>query len=193
MSPLWGLYPGWDITPADGPVYDAAKVLLTWRGDGDTGWSFAWRMPLWARVNDGEFAHRQLYGLLNRRTLPNLFDLCGPFQIDGNFGACAGIAEMLLQSHITENPGQASGSVGPHSAVRILNLLPALPKAWPAGSVEGLLARGGFEVDIAWSDGELSQAVIHSRLGAPCRLRWGDAIHDLDLEAGDEFVWDGQP
>jgi alpha-L-fucosidase 2 len=185
MSPLWGLYPGWDITPADPEVYDAAKVLLTWRGDGDTGWSYAWRMPLWARVGDGDFAHRQMFGLLNRRTLPNLFDLCGPFQIDGNFGACAGVAEMLLQSHQVEVRG-------PRSEVRILDLLPALPSAWPTGSVKGLLARGGFEVDLAWKDSMLTQAVIHSKLGGPCQLRYGGATHDLDLRAGQTFAWDGK-
>lgn len=184
MSPLWGLYPGWDITPADPTIYDAAKVLLTWRGNGDTGWSFAWRMPLWARVGDGDVAFRQFFGLLNRRTLPNLFDLCGPFQIDGNFGACAGVAEMLMQSHLTD-------AKDTNSDLRIIELLPALPSAWSDGSVQGLLARGGFEVDITWKDGALSQAVLRSKLGRPCRVRYGNVIRDLELGSGESFTWDG--
>jgi len=164
MSPLWGLYPGWDITPADPKIYAGAKVLLQWRGKGSTGWSFAWRMPLWARVGDGEYAFSQFDGLLQRRTLPNLFDLCGPFQIDGNFGACGGVIEMLLQSHLTEGQGE--------DQMRLIDLLPALPKAWPDGSVEGLRARDGFEVDLAWKAGVLTKVVVHSKLGRPCKLRY---------------------
>ncbi len=164
MSPLWGLYPGNDITPADTNIFAAAKKLLEWRGDGSTGWSYAWRIPLWARVGDGDFAFRQLSGLLQKRTLPNLFDLCGPFQIDGNFGACAGVAEMLVQSHLTENRMT-------NDECRILNLLPALPKAWPSGSVTGLCARGGFEVDLVWKNGALTSAVVRSKLGEPCGVR----------------------
>src|SRR6185436_4190408 len=113
-------------------------------GDGSTGWSYAWRIPLWARVGDGEVAYRQLNGMLQRRTLPNLFDLCGPFQIDGNFGATAGIAELLLQSHETEGEEKKSEVRGQKSEVRVLKLLPALPPAWPSGSVRGLCARGGY-------------------------------------------------
>ncbi len=183
MSPLWGLYPGWDITPADAKVFDAAKLLLKWRGDGSTGWSYAWRMPLWARVGDGDFAFRQFSGLLQKRTLPNLFDLCGPFQIDGNFGACAGVAEMLLQSHRTEGRGEKG-------EVRVIDLLPALPKAWPTGSVKGLCARGGFEVDIEWKDGALTRATIHSKLGTPCLVRRGDRIVELAAKRGSETVLD---
>jgi alpha-L-fucosidase 2 len=185
MSPLWALYPGTDITPADTNIFAAAKVLLKWRGDGSTGWSYAWRIPLWARVGDGDFAHQQLNLLYQRRTLPNLFDLCGPFQIDGNFGATAGIAELLLQSQQTEVRSEKT-------EVRILDLLPALPKAWPAGSVTGLCARGGFEVDITWDKGALTRAVIHSKLGNPCRVRCGGHEIELKTESGKQYTFDGQ-
>jgi len=185
MSPLWGLHPGWDITPADTKVFDAAKLLLKWRGNGSTGWSFAWRMPLWARVGDGDFAFSQFEGLLQRRTLPNLFDLCGPFQIDGNFGASAGVMEMLLQSHETE-------ARDPRKRTHILTLLPALPKAWPNGSVKGLRARGGFEVDLEWMDGTLTKAVIHSKLGEPCKLSYAGREIELKTKAGGQHALNAQ-
>src|SRR6266496_3338492 len=109
-----------------------------------------------ARVHDGNFAYRQLSIQLAKRTFPNLFDKCGPFQVDGDFGACAGIAEMLLQSHIrpTNNPNLYE-----------IELLPALPDAWPNGSITGLCARGGFEVDMKWEDGKLTKAAVRSKLG----------------------------
>ncbi len=182
MSPLWALYPGADITPADPKIFAAAKTLLTWRGEGSTGWSYAWRIPLWARVGDGEFAYRQFAALLTKRTLPNLFDLCGPFQIDGNFGATAGLAEMLLQSHQL-----TAGS----ARVPILDLLPALPRAWPAGSVTGLCARGGFEVDLTWRDGALVRAVIRSKLGRACAVRYRDHTLDVPGAPGQTLVLDG--
>jgi len=185
MSPLWALYPGADISPADPKIWDAAKVLLKWRGDGSTGWSYAWRIPLWARASDGEFAYRQLNLLFQRRTLPNLFDLCGPFQIDGNFGATAGIIELLLQSQWTQ--GQ-----NPKSEVRILDLLPALPKEWPTGSVSGICARGGFVVDLAWDKGLLTRAVIHSQLGDSCVLRCDGHEITLQTEASKQYAFDGQ-
>ncbi len=185
MSPLFALYPGSEITPADPKIYDAAKLLLKWRGDGSTGWSYAWRMPLWARVGNGDFAFSQLSGLLQKRTLPNLFDLCGPFQIDGNFGATAGVVEMLLQSHMTEARTEARGQ---KSEVRMIDLLPALPKAWPNGSVKGLRARGGFEVDIEWERGVLAKAVIHSGLGLPCKVRCGRREVELSGKRGGEFI-----
>lgn len=181
MSPLWGLYPGALFTPADPKIWDAAKVLLKWRGDGSTGWSYAWRIPLWARVHDGEFAYRQLGLLLAKRTFPNLFDKCGPFQIDGNFGETAGVAEMLLQSHLTM----------PETQTRIIDLLPALPRAWPKGSVTGLCARGGFQVDETWDGGKLTKAVIRSKLGEPCRVRYGDESIDLKTVAGQAYTFDG--
>lgn len=173
MSPLWALYPGADITPAEGKIYDAAKVLLKWRGDGSTGWSYAWRMPLWARVGDGEMAYRQFSLLLAKRTLPNLFDLCGPFQIDGNFGAAAGVVEMLLQSHQRTSEGMV-----------LLNLLPALPKAWPSGTVKGLRARDGFTLDLTWKEGRITTVKIQSALGRPALLHLNDEALPLHLAAG---------
>ena len=184
MSPLWALYPGADISPADAKLWDAAKLLLKWRGAGSTGWSFAWRIPLWARAGDGEYAYQQLTGLLQKRTLPNMFDLCGPFQIDGNFGATAGIAELLLQSQWTE---ERDGNT-----LRIVNLLPALPKAWPTGSVKGLCARDGFVMDMTWENNALKQVVIHSKLGKPCVLRYGGQEIILKTDAGKEYTLDGK-
>lgn len=173
LSPLWALYPGGDITPSDPQVYAAAKLLLQWRGAGSTGWSYAWRIPLWARVGDGEYAYSQFAALLGKRTLPNLFDLCGPFQIDGNFGATAGLAEMLLQSHERTPEG-----------VVIIRLLPALPAAWAAGSVTGLRARDGFTVDLTWSEGKLTSATVHSLLGRPARIISADRRIDLSTTTG---------
>ena len=152
-------------------------MLLSWRGDGSTGWSYAWRIPLWARVGDGDFAYKQLYLQLARRTLPNLFDLCGPFQVDGNFGATAGIVELLVQSHLRSSDGTT-----------IIELLPALPKAWPKGSVTGLCARGGFVIDLSWDNGKLNKATIHSKLGNPCKLRVGDQITDLQTKRGESYA-----
>lgn len=173
MSPLWALYPGADLTPETPELFAAAKKLLTWRGDGSTGWSYAWRIPLWARAGDAEMAYRQFSLLLAKRTLPNLFDLCGPFQIDGNFGATAGVVEMLLQSHRRAPDGTV-----------IIDLLPALPKAWPTGSVQGLRARDGFAVDLAWADGRLTQAILRSDLGRPAEVRLGSSHRRVTIPAG---------
>ena len=188
MSPLFALYPGAEITRAQTNLFAAAKLLLKWRCDGSTGWGYAWRIPLWARVGDGDFAFRQLNGLLQKRTLPNLFDLCGPFQIDGNFGGCAGIAEMLVQSQQT----QLSGRRDPEAEIRILDLLPALPAAWPTGSVIGLCARGGFEVDLTWSAGALTKAVIRSKLGRPCIVRANGQTLDLKTKSGQAYILNSQ-
>jgi alpha-L-fucosidase 2 len=181
MSPLWGLYPGAQFTPAAEKIFDAAKVLLKWRGDGSTGWSYAWRTPLWARVGDGEFAYRQLSLQLAKRTLSNLFDLCGPFQIDGNFGATAGIAEMLLQSHIRPTEDKNLYEI---------DLLPALPKAWPTGQVKRLCVRGGFEVDQSWADGRLTAVTIRSKLGNPVRLRLAAKLVELSTRQGKSYTFD---
>jgi alpha-L-fucosidase 2 len=184
MSPLWGLYPGYDITSADGKVFDAAKLLLKWRGDGSTGWSYAWRIPLWARVYDGEFAYRQLALQLGKRTLPNLFDLCGPFQVDGNFGATGGVAEMLLQSQIRANATDRN--------VYEIHLLPALPNAWSQGRVTGLCARGGHEVDFSWQDSKLTTVTLRSKLGNAVKLRAGDHTIELPTQPGKMYTFDGQ-
>ena len=179
MSPLWALYPGADISPANPKLWDGAKLLLKWRGAGSTGWSFAWRIPLWARVGDGEYAYQQMAGLLQKRTLPNMFDLCGPFQIDGNFGATAGIAEMLVQSQWTEERDD--------SPTRVITLLPALPKAWATGSVKGLRARDGFVVDMDWQNGALKHVNIHSTLGHRCVVRCAGKEVLLTTEAGKDY------
>ena len=156
----------------------AAKKSLVARGeaaDSDVReWSFAWRCALYARLHDGDSAHRMLQQLLaNRNTCLNLFGLHPPMQIDGNFGITAGVCEMLMQSHENE-----------------LRLLPALPAVWPAGSVKGLRARGGFEVDVAWKDAKLAQAVVRSKLGGPCRVRWGDTTTTLQTKPGGTYPLD---
>ena len=171
VSHLWGLYPGSEITPQTPQLFAALRQSLVFRGDGGTGWSKAWKINLWARLLDGDHAHKMLVEALAGNTFPDLLDAHPPFQIDGNFGGTAGIAEMLLQSHAGE-----------------VQLLPALPKAWPSGSVRGLCARGGFEIDIAWKEGRLTEAAIRSKLGNRCRLRCGSAAVELETRAGGAYV-----
>ena len=175
-SHLFAVYPGQQISIAGTPDFAAAaKKSIVARGEDVNSdvreWSYAWRTALYARLHDGENAHRLLQQLFsNRNTCTNLFGLHPPMQIDGNFGIAAGICEMLLQSHEGE-----------------INLLPALPAAWPSGSVKGLCARGGFEVEMAWKDGQLTRAVIKSKMDGNCRVRFKDRIIDLKTEAGKTY------
>ena len=135
--------------------------------------------PSFQSLLDGDHAHKMLSELMAKSTLPNLFDTCPPFQIDGNFGAASGIAEMLLQSQ-TKDP--ADGYV--------IDLLPAMPSAWPTGRVTGLRARGGLEVDIAWKDGKLTEAVLRASLNSPAKVRYSGKTINLDAKARQTYRLD---
>lgn len=179
LSHLYGLCPGAEITPRGTPeLAKAARVSLERRlaaGGGHTGWSRAWIVNLYARLEDGPEAYRHLRELLSKSILPNLFDNHPPFQIDGNLGGTAGIAEMLLQSHGDE-----------------VVLLPALPPAWADGEVTGLRARGGLEVDLRWSKGRLVQARLRALRAGTHVIRYGDRTITFAASMGAVRVWDGQ-
>ncbi len=181
VSHLFALFPGRQISMARTPALaEAARVSLNARGDESTGWSRAWKINFWARLGDGDRAYkllrnlmtlvsetRTIYGKSGAGVYSNLFDSHPPFQIDGNLGATAGYCEMLMQSHA----GQ-------------IQLLPALPLAWSTGAVTGLCARGGFDVDIRWKDGQLTGAVIRSKSGQTCRVTYGHKVWESDTAAG---------
>ena len=184
------------------------------RGDESTGWSTGWKTCFWARLHNGDRAHKIYKFLTAKRAYPNLFDFHPPFQIDGNFGGAAGVCEMLLQSHLRSIDDKASSineaafvayqkdaSTPNHfapvvpdtslaNAPYILHLLPALPSAWPSGSIAGLRARGGFEVDIAWKDNQLTTAEIRSENGGTFRLFVdGTLSQNIELQKGQSYSW----
>jgi alpha-L-fucosidase 2 len=176
MSHLFGLHPGSQITPETPELFRAARATLERRlsyGGGHTGWSRAWIINFYARLYDGNECYKHLRLLLEKSTLPNLFDTHPPFQIDGNFGGTAGIAEMLLQSQ--------NG---------VVNILPALPDAWPAGYVTGLKARGNFEVAIEWEKGKAKEIVIRSLSGAPLKMVCGDKMISINTVKGLTYTFD---
>jgi alpha-L-fucosidase 2 len=189
VSHLYGLYPGRDIHRRDTSELAAAvKKSLEIRGDKATGWATAWRIGLWTHLGDGDHAFQILKYLLSPDlTYPNMFDAHPPFQIDGNFGGAASMAEMLMQSRL----GSVAEAQRPTLTPEI-ELLPALPSAWPNGSVKGLRARGGFEVDVHWKDGKLVEATIRSLKGGSAQLRYGTVIHDVKLARDKTYRWNGE-
>ncbi|TKC02400.1 glycoside hydrolase family 95 protein [Pedobacter cryotolerans] len=182
VSHLWGVYPGSDITwSKDAKMMEAAKQSLLYRGDDATGWSLAWKINFWARFKDGEHAMKLVKMLLKPATngsagsYVNLFDAHPPFQIDGNFGAAAGIAEMLIQSHQD-----------------YIELLPALPSELPFGKVNGIRARGGFMLNFNWNEGKLNEIEILPKVGGVCWLRYGENEIKLNTEVGKIYRLNGK-
>ncbi len=187
ISQLMALHPGTLITRATPAWLDAAKVTLNERGDESTGWALAHRLNAWARTGDGNRSYKLLRELLGRRTLANLWDTHPPFQIDGNFGGTAGIAEMLLQSH-----------------EGVVSVLPSLPDAWPEGRFGGLCARGGFVISAEWKDGAAGSIGVHAKKGGRIRLACagigGAAVLDAAghavshrCEGADRIAFDTEP
>ncbi|MNI21001.1 hypothetical protein D3C73_745020 [compost metagenome] len=180
VSHLWGVYPGNDITwDSDAKMMQAAKQSLLYRGDDATGWSLAWKINFWARFKDGDHAMKLVKMLMKPAnngagSYVNLFDAHPPFQIDGNFGGAAGIAEMILQSH-----------------QGYLDILPALPTAIPTGSIKGLQARGGFDVDLSWENGTLTSFMLKSKTGGDCTLHYKNLVVQLHTKAGETYKLNG--
>lgn len=175
ISHLYGLHPGNQITLKTPELMKAARATIDYRlanGGGHTGWSRAWIINFFARLKDGEKAYENVLALLRKSTLSNLFDNHPPFQIDGNFGGTAGITEMILQSHAGE-----------------VELLPALPAAWKTGHLNGVMARGGFRLNIAWENGTLSNVSITSLNGNNLVLRYKDKVIETKTERGKEYVF----
>ncbi|WP_103190811.1 glycoside hydrolase family 95 protein [Formosa algae] len=215
ISHLIALHPGRDFSPLTTPeLTDAALVTMKHRGDISTGWSTAWKTNFWARLHNGDKSHQFYQFLTSKRAYDNLFDFHPPFQIDGNFGGVAGVCEMLLQSHLrsvdnTEKTIDAAAFVAyqqdpktpnyfspvvPNEALAdasyILHLLPALPSAWSKGSVKGLRARGGFEVDVAWEHGKLKKAEIHATTDGAFRIySEGKLSEVITLKKGETKHW----
>ena len=174
MSHLLGLYPLAEFTPATPELFKAAQATIERRlsfGGGHTGWSRAWIVCQYARLQNGEKAYENLLALLRKSTESNLFDTHPPFQIDGNFGGTAGIAEMLIQSH-----------------TGVIHLLPALPKAWATGEVKGLCARGGFVFDLKWADGKLINATVSSKTGGTAKVFYAGKEQEISVKRGENMV-----
>jgi alpha-L-fucosidase 2 len=175
VSHLWALYPGHDIGLKTTPELAAAvKKSLELRGDGGTGWSTVWRVALWARLENPEHAYNNLKILITTSTLPNMFDLCPPFQIDGNLGGPAAIVEMLVQSTSDE-----------------IRVLPTLPSQWPSGSLKGVRVRGGGKVDITWGKGRLTELSVQSDHATKYRLIYGNQSAEVQIQAGRRTIMDG--
>lgn len=179
LSHLYGLHPGRQFSFNKTPYYiDAINRSISHRlsnGGGHTGWSRVWIINFYARLRNADKAYENVQALLQKSTANNLFDMHPPFQIDGNLGSAAGIAEMLVQSQNEDEAGTP-----------IITLLPALPSAWPTGSVKGLCARGGFVVDVVWNQGELKAATFTSKNGGTCKIQIKDKMVDLTLKAGEK-------
>jgi alpha-L-fucosidase 2 len=205
VSHLWAVYPGSEVTPYGTPeLFQAARQSLIFRGDAATGWSIAWKLNLWARFLDGDRVYQILRNLVTPAMdadaahpaergglYPNLFDAHPPFQIDGNFGAAAAIAEMLLQSHdpYATEPSLTAAQTG---ETPFVHLLPALPSAFPNGSVTGLRARGGVEVSITWRAGKLVQATLKSDQAKKVTVRYAGKEVAMELAAGQVRVVSGE-
>ncbi len=182
VSHLWGVYPGDDITwETQSKLMSAAKQSLLYRGDEATGWSLAWKINFWARFKDGNHAMHMIKMMLKPATdgsagsYVNLFDAHPPFQIDGNFGAAAGIGELIIQSHES-----------------FIEILPALPSAIPFGEVKGICARGGFEFTIKWENGKLTGLEVTSKVGGDCKMRYKNQQINIPTKAGETYKLNGE-